>query len=97
VKHGCSISLPFPMGEGPAGIRPSSDFSCEPSPDGAGNRDHFGCYQSCCLRLDPSALTEKLLPAQKRRAAASVVLSILIILVVSALIGLKVLSISAFH
>jgi multiple antibiotic resistance protein len=38
-------------------------------------------------------LTPTLLPAQKRRAAVRVALSILIILVVSALIGLKVLSI----
>ena len=38
-------------------------------------------------------LTGKLLPAQKRRAAVRVALSILTILVVSALIGLKVLSI----
>ena len=38
-------------------------------------------------------LTSKLLPAQRRWAAAKVALSILIILVASALIGLKVLSI----
>src|SRR5262249_48007117 len=38
-------------------------------------------------------LTAKLLPAQKRRTAVRVALSVLIILVVSALIGLKILSI----
>jgi len=68
-------------------------FGLGDSPYSAGNRDRAGRHHPVVCGSIFLTLTPKLSPSQKRHAASKVALSILIILVASALIGLKLFAI----
>jgi len=64
-----------------------------PSPSSASNCNRSGRHQSHSLRLALLTLTPNLTAPERRREATKVALNILIILMASALVGLKVLSV----